>query len=319
MTLREIVDAVLEEVGYSSHGAGQEVRVRVRRRVNEWHRRLLSQPTLTRLLRESYSVTFASVASTATYGLPASIGRINGIWDDSNDVKLAQRSLDWLRQMDPGLSAAGVPECYIPLGIAPVRAQPSNSSTLYAKSTSASDVDCAVTLQYLDANGAPQSSTTTLTGTTGVAVATTALEVYGFVVAPLPVGTVTLHEDSDTGDELGRIPAGTGAARYLRLQLWPTPQGATTYRLDATRDSSDLVEETDEPLLPRDFHYLLVLGAVSDELRMRDDTRYAAVRQDMEQGKRDLSHWLWNNVDYLPASGRAAQPSRLGAWFPAGS
>ena len=62
-----------------------------------------------------------------------------------------------------------------------------------------------------------------------------------------------------------------------------------------------------------------MLGAVSDEMRMRDDSRYEAVRVDMEQGMRDLNNWLWNNVDNVPMGGRESEPSRLGAWFPAGS
>ena len=319
MTLSELVDEVLVEVGYGTASASHDVRVRIRRRLNEWHRRLLAQPTLTRLLRESYSVTFASVSGTATYGLPQAVGRINGIWEATNDVKLAQRSLDWLRQMDPGLSASGTPECYIPLGIGPVMRQPADSSTLVAKSSSASDTDCTLTVQYLDATGTPQTTTTTLTGTTALSVATTAVEVYGLLVSPPPLGTVTIYEDTDAGTVLATIPASESTVRYLRLQLWPTPTAAITYTVDATRESVDLVEEHEEPLLPRDFHYLLKLGAVADEMRMRDDSRYEAVRMDMEAGKRDLNNWLWNTVDYRPVSGRDSSPSRLGSWFPAGS
>jgi hypothetical protein len=51
VTLSELVDEVLVEVGYGTASASQDVRVRIRKRINEWHRRLLAQPTLLRLLR----------------------------------------------------------------------------------------------------------------------------------------------------------------------------------------------------------------------------------------------------------------------------
>lgn len=319
MTLGEITSAVLEEIGYSKTGAGRDVTVRIRRRVNDWHRRLLSRPGLVRFFRESFGVTFTTASGTATYGLPPAVGRISGIWETTNDVKLVLRSVDWLRKMDPGASAVGTPEAYVPLGVAPVQTQPSDASTLYVKSSSASDTDITVTLRYLDSHGVPQADTDTLTGTTALALGTDVVEVYHFSVAPSPQGTVTLYEDMDGGTTLASIPANETTRRYLRVQLWPTPQAAITYRVDAIRENADLIEEFDEPLLPRDFHYLLVLGATADEMRMRDDSRYEVVRVDMEQGQRDLMNWVWNNVDHVPTGGRASEPSRLGSWFPAGS
>ena len=127
MTLADLIDTTLEEVGYQSSTAPPEVRLRVRRRLNEWHRRLLAQPGLSRFLRETFSVTFASVSGTAVYGLPASVGRINAIYEGTNDVALVQRSLGWLRTEDPGLTASGTPEAYIPRNIAAVRTQPSDA------------------------------------------------------------------------------------------------------------------------------------------------------------------------------------------------
>ena len=319
MTFDEIVDATLEEVGYAASTASAEVVARAKRRVNEWHRRLLATPGLTRFLREVSSVTFASVSGTAVYGLPSSIGRVNGLYETENDIKLEQRSLHWLRHNDPGLSASGTPEVYVPLGLSPVRTQPADASTLYVKSSSASDTTQTAKISYLDANGLGQSATVTLTGTTAAALGSGVVEVLAFRLSAVAAGTVTLHEDSGTGTELARIPIGQSLSKFWRVQLWPTPTAAITYRLDATRDNVDLVDDYDEPLVPRDFHYLLTLGAVSDELRMRDDTRYEAVRQDMERGMRDLKTWIWNNVDYQPTRSVPAGGSRLGGWFPAGS
>lgn len=319
MTFDELVDGTLEEIGYAPSTASSEVIARIKRRVNEWHRRLLAQPGHSRFLKDTFSVTFASVSGTATYGLPASVGRINSVYEDTNDVKLEQRSLGWLRTNDAGLSASGTPEAYIPLGISAVRAQPADASALFVKSSSASDTTQTAKLTYLDATGLQQSASVTLTGVTAAALGTGVVEVLSFRLTAVPAGYVTLHEDSGTGTELARIPIGAASSRFLRVQLWPTPTAVITYHVDATRDSVDLVDDFDEPLLPRDFHYLLQLGAVADEFRLRDDSRYEAMRVDMEQGKRDLKSWLWNNADFSPTSRTADAPSRLGGWFPAGS
>lgn len=318
MTLADLIDTTLEEVGYQPSTASPEVRLRVRRRLNEWHRRLLAQPGLSRFLRETFSVTFASVASTAVYGLPSSVGRINSLYETTNDVKLEHRSVSWLRTEDPGLSASGTPSVYIPRGISAVRRQPSDASTCYVKSASASDTTQKATLVYLTAAGAEATATATLTGTTGVALGTGVVEIIAFHVTPSRAGVVTLHEDSDSGTELATTPIGQSAMKYLVVQLWPTPTDAITYAVDATRDSVDMAGEADEPLLPRDFHYLLHLGATADELRMRDDARYETVRADMGRGIQDLKSWIWNSADYLPAS-QGGGTSRLGGWFPAGS
>lgn len=319
MTLRDLTEAVLEEIGYSKTGAGREVTVRLRRRLNDWHRRLLSRPGMVRYFRETFATTFTTTADTHTYGLPPAVGRISSLTEATNEVRLAQRSLDWLRAMDPGNSSVGTPEAYIPLGTAPVQTQPSDASTLYVVSSSASDTDVTATLRYLDSAGVVQTDTETLTGTTAVALGSDVVEVFGFSLAPTPQGTVTLTEDAAGGTTLARVPANESTRRYLQVRLWPTPSAALTYAVDAVRENVDLVEEYDEPLLPRDFHYLLVLGATADEMRMRDDSRYEALRLDMEQGQRDLMAWVWNNADYVPGAGRQSAPSRLGAWFEAGT
>ena len=59
MTFDELVDGTLEEIGYAPSTASSEVIARIKRRVNEWHRRLLAQPGHSRFLKDTFSVTFA--------------------------------------------------------------------------------------------------------------------------------------------------------------------------------------------------------------------------------------------------------------------
>lgn len=318
MTLAELVAETAEEIGYGSSPTA-DVETRLTRRINEWHRRLLAMPGLARHLRDTMSVTLTTTAGQAVYGLPASVGQIVALSEGDNDIKLQQRSLSWLRTEDPGLTAEGVPEVYVPLGFAPVQTQPADASTLYVKSSAAGDTTQVATLRYLDASGREQSATATLTGTTAVALGSGVVEVTQFRLNVVATGTVTLHEDSGSGTELARLPIGALAQKFRRVQMWPTPQAAITYTVDAVRENRDLSADADEPLLPADFHYLLRLGAVSDEMRMRDDTRYEALRIDMDRGINDLKSWIWNNADYQPSGSGRGSFSRLGGYFPAGS
>jgi hypothetical protein len=319
MRYRELIDAVLDEIGYAASSQVPQATVqRVGRRLNDWHRRLLTRPTLSRFQREVFTVTFASVASTPTYGLPRAITRISGIRDTTNDTHLVPRDLAWVRQVDPDLTSGGTPEAYIVRGWFPVQTQPSNASTLVVKSSSASDTVAIASVTGLVAHALVTTSVK-LNGTTAATVASSVLEVTAFSLNRPAVGTVTLYEDSDAGTALAVIPIGLTQVRHLQVQLWPTPSAANTYAVDGIRELSDLVGDYDEPLLPPEFHDLLVLGAASDEWRRLDDTRHQITRQDLELRLRDLNNWLWNLPEYQPGGEAATRGSQLGPFYPAGS
>lgn len=97
-------------------------------------------------------------------------------------------------------------------------------------------------------------------------------------------------------------------------ELYPQPSSAIAYSADTELYISDLANDSAEPLLPADFHYLLELGATMDEMGKMDDARYTVMQAEYQDGLRDLRYRL--------ARQRASQPvtsghSRLGAWFPA--
>jgi hypothetical protein len=62
---------------------------------------------------------------------------------------------------------------------------------------------------------------------------------------------------------------------------------------------------------------MLSLGAQCEELKRRDDSRYSLVRSDLAEAEKSLNRWLWD----LPTPPRRDfdRPSRLGAWFSAGT
>lgn len=103
----------------------------------------------------------------------------------------------------------------------------------------------------------------------------------------------------------------------ITIRLWPTPQGVTNYIVDAQGTAADLAAATDVPLLPYEYHWLLVEAACYEEWMRKADTRSGSARQDLETGFKEMRHWLANPRDYMPTNAPSAQSSsRLGGMYP---
>jgi len=114
MTFVQLQDRALKALNFST-ATTSDARTRVKEAINDWHRRLLTKPGFSRLLRDR-QMTLTSVASTHTYSFGASVQRINGLTDTTNDEPLLRRDLGWLRRVDPGLDQTGIPTAYVFLG-----------------------------------------------------------------------------------------------------------------------------------------------------------------------------------------------------------
>lgn len=122
------------------------------------------------------------------------------------------------------------------------------------------------------------------------------------------------------GTQLAAIPAGQASATCLGIQLWPTPTTVITYALDYVRKIPEVVAGPDEPLLPEDFHWLLVEGALIKEWTKKDDSRRMAALQDYDGGLRSLRSWVNSNQDTVASLRRIPQRiSLLGPNYPSGS
>jgi hypothetical protein len=288
---------------------------------NEAHRTILRKPGMASL---RYAlVTFPSVASTQQYCLPTQgVARINRIWETTNDIKLQYRTMDWLRTQDPD-PITGTPCYWIPTGFSEVHTQPSDASSVFVDSTAAGDTGTAY-VEGITTGGYYQSKSVTMTGTTAVNISTAVtdwVQITKFYLSTAAVGTVTLHEDASGGTELSKIAIGDVRAQFLRFLLYPTPAAAVTYSCDITRAIPDMSNTTDEPLLPEDFHNLLVDMA---ELRLTkkadDPSRYAMLTREVADATRDLVTWVGNHPDYSPQWVQdEPERSALGAWYPDGS
>jgi hypothetical protein len=256
------------------------------------------------------------VANQKRYSLPQGIAKVQRIFETTNDRTLRRMRKTQYREYDPD-PPAGTPDYWVPLGYTALSKQPSDASAIFADSTSGSDTQN-ITIEGVLSTGERRTVTQALTGATGVQIGTlsTWVLIQRVYVATVAIGTITLTEDSEGGTELARITIGKTAPRYYSILLYLTPSAAVTYSVDADLAIADMSVAGDEPYLPEDFHWLLVYGAMLDELMKTDDPkRYDRVDREYREGITKLK-WFLHNSQSLegPPPGR----SNLGPWFPAG-
>lgn len=285
--------------------------------VNTTHRQILGLPGFESLRDDT--ITFASVSGQVYYGLPPVISRIESITDRTTVLRLRALSLDDIRTGDPGLVTSGMSDSYIVRGLQQVATQPVAATGLWAVSSSAGDVqNCFI--ETVRTGGYPSvGAAVVLTGVArkALGVLTDHVEVTKFYVSSAAAGAISLYDAAAAGTELARIPIGGTYARYLQLQLYPTPTSAINYHVDYVRTMPEMVNGTDEPLLPEDFHWLLVEGALLKEWTKRDDDRRVAASQEYQRGLSALRYFVNCPADYLPSRGAmgSGRRNRLGAYF----
>lgn len=318
MTFLQLQQRLARRRGANDTTFNTTTQTRYKDSLNEAHKFLLRKQGMEPL---RYGIlTLASVAAQQSYGVPhEGVARIDRVWDPTNQRRLQYKTLDYIRSTNPN-NVQGTPWVYAPTGYVEAHTQPSNASELFVKSTSASDTTQTAFVEGFITGGYYRTASVTLTGTTGVTLSsaiTTFIAVTKFYLSATAVGTVTLIEDSGAGTELSRITIGRTRARFYGLMLDPVPAGVITYSMDVLREIPDMSNSTDEPLLPEDFHDLLIDIAELKELTKQDDpSRYRMLTNRVSEGAADLQTFVVNHPEWRPMAGPTAI-STYGAWFPA--
>lgn len=306
----------------------------ITRYLNEGHRYILRKPALTPL--RNGILTFASVIGQSTYSFPQAFETINNVRQITNDRPLKERSIDWLRAVDPGDRSSGTPAYYIPMGLSPVQANPA-STGLWVASSSGADTTQTVRARVVRTGGQiPAAMSVVLTGTTRAQLAPTTLtdivKIISFSISAVGAGDITLYDAAAAGNALMVIPANTSKAIQVQLvRLFPTPSTVDTYTVDGEIKILDLVNSDDIPLLPDSFHDLVPMFArwrwaeeyVKDfAWADRVKREFLGDPQDEERGGR-LGELL-SMVEFPPGSSarvgnlsNSIRWSNLGGWFPA--
>lgn len=298
------------------------ITTRLKSFLNEAHRELLSLPGMERLRDDTLAIT--ANANQVRTGLPPAVGRIHGITDHANNRKLEQVPISELRNLDPGQTFnSGYAFQYAVVGYRQIQVQPSAATGIWAVSSVAGDTAQKVFLEGLTTGGyhhIPASAGTTLTGMSRVQLGarTDLIQLDKFYLDTTTTGYVSLFDAVTAGNELARIEPGVLYSRYLTVEWYPVQTADVIEYVDYSRNIFDMVNSTDEPLLPPDFHYLLGLGARIKEYELLDDGRGGQARADYERGKAALRSWVLNDGDRI-ASMRPVprRRNRLGANYPA--
>lgn len=323
MTLSELLSELYYDTGYQQTPSAA-VTARFTNYLNQGVRRVLAEPGMERLRDSNQPFTFASVTSQSIYAMPEAVAGIRAIEDRTTQQKLRMMALQEYRTYAPDPTrVTGTPEAWVPIGRVAVAVQPSTADQIWVKSTSASD-NFSVTafIEGVRTGGYLATDSVVMNGTTAVQFPqfTDWIEITDFYLSANAIGTVTLQQTSGTGTELARVSIGHKRPRYYGFALWPTPASSIVYYVDYRREMGDMVNATDEPPLPTDFHALLTAYGRMREYEFKQDLRYPQAATDYKDWLLKLKNFVLNPPDYRPVAGKlpVRGGSNLGAWYPDG-
>jgi len=327
VTFKEITEDVLERSGYTLNAG--TTRERIKRLVNQHYRQLLAFSRFSGY-RDGHTP-LVTVAAQPLYGIPVTLQRIDQIYDpNGNNAPLAKRSKAWLRADVRANQGPGTPIVYVDYGIKPIFRFPvETGSGIWAASSAAGDTTQTVTMQSFRVDGFTYNpSATTLTGTTRVQLGTlaTLVDVEKLRLSAACAGDVTFYDAAVAGNILGVIPIGRTTQLFTVLQLYPVPSSAITYLVEGQRRVEDMDNDIDEPLIPLDFHQILVLRPLIAELRevKKQLTQASEIeRSELIPLEAEMAAYPIVSADNIivPEDGRSKariQGSNLGSWFPTG-
>lgn len=304
------------------------VRARLNRYLNQSYRQVLGRKGIGSKVRRR-TMPCTTTANSPFMALPRAAIKLFQLTDRTNDTDLMEISLDELRYRDPGLrSSATNPSAYVSLdNLAAVTQTPTTAGSITIESSNPADtgVGTYVYLELVLNNGDTKITRSQLNGMTPVAVLANVQHVMKFYITSLMNGDITLKDAA--GNTMATIPvlssshAGERAsAYYMLLHLFPVPSAVLTLYADVELHVQDLANDTDEPLLPEDFHDVLLNGALMREYKTREKiTMYKVEWNEFNQRIAEMRTFLNRPSGAVFNDNRPRRFSQLGGWFPAGS
>lgn len=327
--------------------------------VNDAHRRLLVSPGMEKLRDATVNITTVpGYRRMGLPPGVARINRITDLTNGLVLRALEQGDYRALSAGTPVTAftplVTGTPDSYVHTGFSQVSSQPfwaagydgtvlpiaTGVDKVYVGSTSPADTTQTVFLSWVTQGGYAASASAVLTGTTAVEFGTAlpappgtwvtsdtfVSAVVRFSLSASCAGYVGLSVSKLGSNQIAWTPPPLAiiepthlATSYQQIDFYPIPAAAATYAVDFTRSISDLVNPSDVPYLPDDFHYLLVVMACRREYGFADDNqRYVAMAQEEQQAIRALRAWVLYPPDYRVRDMGDEGQSNLGGAFPSG-
>lgn len=263
MTYGYIKTRLLELAGQSASGEFENL---INLYVNMVYQRYLD---LSKVQHESREFSLVTVASTSAYGMPHGVRKITNIDDPTNlrnIYSITSRDFD---VSFPGTTTTGTPSRVHPYGVFGVQKQPAAASGITIESDAAGDSGSAYSINIVgrDANGALIDEDIAPTGTTPATLTSSFTTIERVVktttvAAGIWAGTLILKDSA--ANVLCRVPKWWDSGDYQWVEFYPIPSAAVTYTVRAEMRKPPLVQDTDWPELPLEFHDLLIWGVVQD-------------------------------------------------------
>jgi hypothetical protein len=129
--------------------------------------------------------------------------------------------------------------------------------------------------------------------------------------------TIEPDPSANTGTPEAFVWMGVPAVSSNSLALWPTPASVITYTCEILSVLTDLANDANSPLLPLDFHDVLVYGAESREYEKLDDSRLTVAQARYEKRIKQLQYWLAETDTGTVSLPNVVERSLFnGGWYP---
>lgn len=316
MILSSIQSGVYDKLGLET-SPGSVIAARVLRNINLAYREIMGDGVFKLLRNRVLAVT--TVANSVNCVLPQVASEIYKLVNRSNQLDLTEADLSWIREQDPGQTQlTTTPYRYAVANYqSPTAKRVSASAQMYVDSTSAGDVQTAY-IEVITAQGYVRQASVTVTGVTEAAIGPAdTIEVLDFYLSSAAVGEVTLLQGTG-GTEVARIGIGRTRAKYTMLELFPGTSEAITLYADCKLDITELVNATDEPLVPDDYCEAIMWGAVKREAYKREKGMVDPESERMKIINR-YKHEIAKKSGNASTDRNDAGFSQLGPWFPRGT
>lgn len=318
MTLTFLLSECYQRLGFGT-APTSDVVTRITSFVNSAVREILADPICQKLRNETIPI--ATIANSSELALQQAIVDIYRIVDRGNQFELVETDQAWIRSQDPGRLVSGTtPTNYAVIGYNKATAkQPAASAQIYVQSSSGADTTQTAYIEVMTAQGYTRQMSVGLNGLTPVAIGpATTLNILDFYLSAVPAGEVTITEGSG-GTELARIGIAKTRAKYVLIEFFPQTSAIVTLYADIRWAVTDMVNGTDEPLVPDDYYEAIVHKVRKREYSKREKTALATeAERDSLPHMNKLKHYMHARRG-ASNQGRPPRWSQLGPYYPPGS
>lgn len=292
------------------------IKTRIDNYINATIRETLADPTISAYLCRRV-LPFVTNVSSAYCVLPQVCTKVHNIVDRNNRRVLFEVTPEWIRRRDPGQTfSSTTPIAYAVRNYSsPVSAQPAAQGQLTAVSSNAGDTGtlyCAV----IGANGYIKLANVALNGTTPVNLGPTDTNfVQDLYLGATQLGEVTVLDSSS--NTLAILGIGQYRCRFTLLEMYILTSAAVTLYADVDVALTDLVNATDECVIPEQWSEVIVQGVRRREYEGREKSLFQEAKGEYETLRRKLRYAITSR-DALVDRDKPGF-SQLGPYFPAGS